>query len=97
MIMPSAGQGRASPIVEPQALFAQHGVEAQLDAMFSNHVTLRSGGYLVINPTEALVSIDVNSGRATREHNIEDTARQDQPGGLPRRSPDSFACATSPA
>ena len=42
--------------------------------MFSNHVTLRSGGYLVINPTEALVSIDVNSGRSTREHNIEDTA-----------------------
>src|SRR3712207_9489979 len=42
--------------------------------MFSNHVALRSGGYLVINPTEALVSIDVNSGRSTREHNIEDTA-----------------------
>jgi ribonuclease E len=42
--------------------------------MFSNHVTLKSGGYLVINPTEALVSIDVNSGRSTREHNIEDTA-----------------------
>ena len=73
MIMPS--QARAvRPYREPQALFAQHGVEAQLDAMFSNHVTLRSGGYLVINPTEALVSIDVNSGRATREHNIEDTA-----------------------
>ena len=44
--------------------------------MFSNRVTLRSGGYLVINPTEALVSIDVNSGRSTREHNIEDTALQ---------------------
>ena len=42
--------------------------------MFSNHVTLKSGGYLVISPTEALVSIDVNSGRSTREHNIEDTA-----------------------
>jgi ribonuclease E len=42
--------------------------------MFSNTVTLKSGGYLVINPTEALVSIDVNSGRSTREHNIEDTA-----------------------
>jgi ribonuclease E len=42
--------------------------------MFSNVVTLKSGGYLVINPTEALVSIDVNSGRSTREHNIEDTA-----------------------
>ena len=42
--------------------------------MFSNQVTLRSGGYLVINQTEALVAIDVNSGRSTREHNIEDTA-----------------------
>ena len=59
---------------EPQPLFAKNGVEAQLDAMFSNHVSLKSGGYLVINPTEALVSIDVNSGRSTREHNIEDTA-----------------------
>src|SRR3954453_2856837 len=59
---------------DPQPLFACYGVEAQLDAMFSNHVSLRSGGHLVINPTEALVSIDVNSGRATREHNIEDTA-----------------------
>src|SRR3982750_707385 len=44
--------------------------------MFSPQVTLASGGYLVINPTEALVSIDVNSGRSTREHNIEDTALQ---------------------
>ena len=62
------------PYREPQPLFAKFGVEAQLDAMFSNAVTLKSGGYLVINPTEALVSIDVNSGRSTREHNIEDTA-----------------------
>src|SRR5688500_7461595 len=44
--------------------------------MFSPTVTLPSGGYIVINPTEALVSIDVNSGRATKEHNIEDTALQ---------------------
>ena len=55
-------------------IFAESGVEAQLDSMFSNHVTLKSGGYLVINQTEALVAIDVNSGRSTREHNIEDTA-----------------------
>ena len=55
-------------------IFAESGVEAQLDAMFSNQVTLKSGGYLVINQTEALVAIDVNSGRSTREHNIEDTA-----------------------
>ena len=59
---------------DPQPLFARHGVEAQLDSMFSNQVTLRSGGYLVINQAEALVAIDVNSGRSTREHNIEDTA-----------------------
>ena len=57
-----------------QPLFARFGVENQLDAMFSPIVQLRSGGYIVINQTEALVAIDVNSGRATREHNIEDTA-----------------------
>jgi ribonuclease E len=55
-------------------IFARSGVEAQLDAMFSPQVTLKSGGYIVINQTEALVSIDVNSGRSTREHSIEDTA-----------------------
>ncbi|MXQ12431.1 Rne/Rng family ribonuclease [Microvirga makkahensis] len=73
MLMPSHAK-IVQPYREPQPLFAKHGVEAQLDAMFSNVVTLKSGGYLVINPTEALVSIDVNSGRSTREHNIEDTA-----------------------
>jgi ribonuclease E len=59
---------------ETEPVFARFGIERQLDAMFSNIVTLRSGGYVVINQTEALVAIDVNSGRATREHNIEDTA-----------------------
>jgi ribonuclease E len=59
---------------EPQPLFARYGVESQLDAMFSSTVTLKSGGYIVINQTEALVAIDINSGRSTREHNIEDTA-----------------------
>jgi len=73
MLMPSHAK-IVQPYREPQPLFAKYGVEAQLDAMFSNVVTLKSGGYLVINPTEALVSIDVNSGRSTREHNIEDTA-----------------------
>ena len=62
------------PWRESQPVFARFGVEAQLDAMFSNAVTLKSGGYIVINQTEALVAIDVNSGRSTREHNIEDTA-----------------------
>jgi ribonuclease E len=57
-------------------LFQRMHIESQLDAMFSSTVTLRSGGYIVINQTEALVSIDVNSGRATREHSIEETARK---------------------
>ena len=57
-------------------LFQRMHIESQLDAMFSSTVTLKSGGYLVINQTEALVSIDVNSGRATREHSIEETARK---------------------
>jgi len=58
------------------SLFQCHQVEAQLDAMFSPVVTLKSGGYIVINQTEALVAIDVNSGKATREHSIEETARK---------------------
>ncbi len=73
MLMPSHAKA-VKPYKDPQPLFARFGIEQQLDAMFSNHVTLKSGGYIVINPTEALVSIDVNSGRSTREHNIEDTA-----------------------
>lgn len=59
---------------EAQPLFTRYGIESQLDAMFQPTVQLRSGGYIVINQTEALVAIDVNSGRATREHHIEDTA-----------------------
>jgi len=59
---------------ETQPIFTRYGVESQLDAMFSPVVQLRSGGYIVINQAEALVAIDVNSGRATREHHIEDTA-----------------------
>ena len=55
-------------------LFARHGVEQQLDGMHSPTVQLKSGGYIVINQTEALVAIDVNSGRSTRERSIEDTA-----------------------
>jgi ribonuclease E len=73
MLMPSHAKN-VRQHREASPLFAEAGVEAQLDAMFSNQVTLKSGGYLVINQTEALVAIDVNSGRSTREHNIEDTA-----------------------
>jgi ribonuclease E len=61
---------------EATPLFQRHGVEDQLSAMYQPVVQLKSGGYLVINPTEALVSIDINSGRSTREHNIEQTAFQ---------------------
>lgn len=75
MIMPSHSKN-VKPYLEEQPLFSKYGVEAQLDQMFSPVVTLPSGGYIVINPTEALVSIDVNSGRSTKEHNIEDTALQ---------------------
>ncbi|MCO5092988.1 ribonuclease E/G [Bosea sp. (in: a-proteobacteria)] len=73
MLMPSHAKS-VKPYREQTPLFASFGVESQLDAMFSNTVTLKSGGYLVINQTEALVAIDINSGRSTREHNIEDTA-----------------------
>jgi len=73
MLMPShAGKVRLSRDALP--LFARHGVDAQLESMHSPVVQLKSGGYIVINQTEALVAIDVNSGRATRERHIEDTA-----------------------
>ncbi|MBV8976220.1 MAG: Rne/Rng family ribonuclease [Alphaproteobacteria bacterium] len=75
MLMPSHAKN-VKLYKEPVPLFQRHHIEAQLDAMFSPTVTLKSGGYIVINQTEALVSIDVNSGRATREHSIEDTARK---------------------
>ncbi|AMJ60259.1 Rne/Rng family ribonuclease [Bosea sp. PAMC 26642] len=73
MLMPSQAKS-VKAYREQTPLFAGFGVESQLDAMFSSTVTLKSGGYIVINQTEALVAIDINSGRSTREHNIEDTA-----------------------
>ncbi len=73
MLMPSNVRA-VKQYRDGQPLFSRMGVESQLDAMFTPTVQLRSGGYIVINQTEALVSIDVNSGRSTREHNIEDTA-----------------------
>jgi ribonuclease E len=73
MLMP-ANAKKVQLWTEGQPLFAKHQVEAQLDAMLNPTVQLRSGGYIVINQTEALVAIDVNSGRSTRERNIEDTA-----------------------
>ena len=74
MLMPSHAR-KVQLWREPaQTLFGHYQVEAQLDAMLSPTVQLRSGGYLVINQTEALVAIDVNSGRSTRERGIEETA-----------------------
>jgi ribonuclease E len=73
MLMPSHAKN-VKPYRDTQPVFTRYGIESQLDAMFSPIVQLRSGGYVVLNQTEALVSIDVNSGRATREHHIEDTA-----------------------
>ena len=73
MLIPS----HAKRVVEfkgDRRLFQHHQVEAQLDQIHHNQVTLKSGGYLVLNQTEALVAIDVNSGKATRERNIEETA-----------------------
>ena len=73
MLMPSHAKN-VKPYADTQPLLSRYGVENQLDAMFSPVVQLRSGGYIVLNQAEALVAIDVNSGRATREHHIEDTA-----------------------
>ena len=73
MLMPSHAKN-VKLYHDTQPIFTRYGIESQLDAMFSPTVQLRSGGYIVINQTEALVSIDVNSGRSTREHHIEDTA-----------------------
>ena len=73
MLMPSHAKN-VKLYHDPQPIFTRYGIESQLDAMFSSTVQLRSGGYIVLNQTEALVAIDVNSGRATREHHIEDTA-----------------------
>jgi ribonuclease E len=73
MLMPSHAKN-VKPYHDNQPVLARYGIESQLDAMFSPVVQLRSGGYIVLNQTEALVAIDVNSGRATREHHIEDTA-----------------------
>jgi ribonuclease E len=73
MLMPSQAK-KVQPYRDPVPLFVKHKVEDHLSQIYSPVVPLRSGGYLVINQTEALVAIDVNSGRATRERNIEATA-----------------------
>ena len=73
LLMPSHAK-RVKAYADPVPLFQRYGAEDQLTAMYDPVVQLKSGGYLVINPTEALVSIDINSGRSTKEHGIEQTA-----------------------
>ncbi|MFM2410327.1 MAG: hypothetical protein RL481_1155 [Pseudomonadota bacterium] len=73
LLMPSHSK-RVQHYADPVSLFQRYGVEDQLNAMYQPVVQLKSGGYIVINPTEALVSIDINSGRSTKEHGIEQTA-----------------------
>jgi ribonuclease E len=73
MLMPSHAKN-VKLYKDTQPVFTRYGIESQLDSMFQPVMQLRSGGYIVLNQTEALVAIDVNSGRATREHHIEDTA-----------------------
>jgi ribonuclease E len=75
MLMPSHAKV-VQPYRDLHPIFSRSGIEAQLDRMLQPQVTLKSGGYLIMNQTEALVAIDVNSGRSTREHSIEDTALQ---------------------
>ena len=73
MLIPSHAK-RVTKYEGTEHLFQKYGIEPQLDTIHQGEVTLKSGGYLVINQTEALVAIDVNSGKATRERNIEETA-----------------------
>ncbi|MXP09236.1 Rne/Rng family ribonuclease [Pseudoblastomonas halimionae] len=73
LLMPSHAR-RVKSYADPVPLFQRYGAEDQLRAMYDPQVQLKSGGYLIINPTEALVSIDINSGRSTKEHGIEQTA-----------------------
>lgn len=73
LLMPSHAR-KVKQHTDNLPLFKQHGVEDKLAAMFNPVVALPSGGYLVINPTEALVSIDVNSGKSTKEFSVEKTA-----------------------
>ncbi|MGQ3485963.1 Rne/Rng family ribonuclease [Roseovarius pacificus] len=73
MIMPSHAKN-VKHYADAMPLFARYQVESYLSSMFNPTVQLKSGGYIVIGVTEALVAIDVNSGRATKEGSIEETA-----------------------
>ncbi len=73
MLMPSHAP-KVKRYKESNPIFTEHGVEQQLAELYHSTASLKSGGYVVINPTEALISIDVNSGRSTNERNVEETA-----------------------
>jgi ribonuclease E len=73
MLMPSHAKN-VQPHKDAAPIFLRYGIEEQLDGMYQPTVRLKSGGYIVIHQTEALIAIDVNSGRSTRERNIEQTA-----------------------
>ncbi len=95
MLMPSHAKN-VKLYRDTRPLFSRYQVETHLDGLLSPTVTLPSGGYLVINQAEALVAIDINSGKATREHSIEDTALKtnlEAADEIARQ----FACATWPA
>jgi ribonuclease E len=93
MLMPSHAKN-VKHYKEPRPLFQRYQVETHLDALFSPTVTLPSGGYIVINQTEALVSIDINSGKAT---NITLKTQQPRPTWKPvMKLRGNFACAIWP-
>jgi ribonuclease E len=75
MLMPSHAKA-VQPYRDLLPIFSRNGIDGQLDKMLQPHVSLKSGGYIIINQTEALVSVDVNSGRSTKESSIESTAVQ---------------------
>jgi len=73
-VMPSHAKKVQQYLDDKLHLFQKYSLDAQLQDIFNPKVTLKSGGYIIIDQTEALVAVDVNSGRSTRERNIEDTA-----------------------
>ena len=73
-VMPSHAKKVQQYVDDKLHLFQRYNLDAQLQDIFNPKVTLKSGGYIIIDQTEALVAVDVNSGRSTRERNIEDTA-----------------------
>ncbi len=86
MLIPSHAR-RIQQYKDDMPIFSRYQVETQINDIHEPVVQLRSGGYLVINPTEALVSIDINSGRATKERHIEETAPAHQSGSGRRNRP----------